>query len=203
MADKSKNKAAKIKNLKAKLKKFKLPVGKKSIIAALMAPGMYQAFKNIDLNMSDLKLLDITDEDVREVYSNKAKKIGKNYSGLKGKGQLASDVLGTAFDFSPYGLLTDSDLGFGSKTLGAGTLNKKTRGKEIDPKNLTPSQLKQLKNTMYGEENFKNLERKLSVPRKKGGKIIKAKIKKNKKVGRPKGVGCATKGYGKAMNRGK
>ena len=39
--------------------------------------------------------------------------------------------------------------------------------------------------------------------RKKAMLSPKVKRKKGGKIGRPKGVGCATKGYGKAMKRGK
>ena len=181
MADKSKNKADKVKNLKKKLKKLKLPLGRKSLLAALIAPGVYQGVK--DLDMSDLKLLDITDQDVRELYSQMGKETGEKYSGWKGKAQAASDIAGTIWDFSPFGFLTDPDIGFGSKTLGAGTLD-----------NYSPEQLKELqRKAMLGSK----------VKRKKGSKVIKLKTKKNKKTGRPKGVGCATKGYGKAMKRGK
>lgn len=178
-----KNKSNKKKNLKDKLKKFKLPLGKKSLFAALMTPGIYQGLKGLDLNKDDLKLLDFTDEDVRQVYSEIGKEKSKEYSGLKGKGQLAADVLGTLYDFSPFSLITDSDVGFGSKTLGAGTLD-----------NYTPKQLQELR------------RKAMTVPKvtmKKGGKVIKSKTKKNKKSRRPKGVGCATRGYGKAMKSGK
>ena len=90
LKNKSKKKSRKVKDLKNKSKKFKLPIGKKSVIAALFAPGVYQGVK--DLNMSDLKLLDITDEDVRELYSQLATEAGEEYSGLEGKHDLKKRV---------------------------------------------------------------------------------------------------------------
>ena len=206
-----KNKSNKKKNLKDKLKKFKLPLGKKSLFAALMTPGIYQGLKGLDLNKDDLKLLDFTDEDVRQVYSEIGKEKSKEYSGLKGKGQLAADVLGTLYDFSPFSLITDSDVGFGSKTLGAGTLDspsskKRPVQKTAKLEDLSPSQLRQYRNTLGGFGNITEERRKINEllkGKKKGGKVIKSKTKKNKKSRRPKGVGCATRGYGKAMKSGK
>ena len=210
LKNKSKKKSRKVKDLKNKSKKFKLPIGKKSLIAALFAPGVYQGVK--DLNMSDLKLLDITDEDVRELYSQLATEAGEEYSGLEGKGQLVSDIFGTAFNLSPYSLPFDSDIGFGSKPAGAGSTldspssKKRPVQKTAKLEDLSPSQLRQYRNTLGGFGNITEERRKINEllkGKKKGGKVIKSKTKKNKKSGRPKGVGCATRGYGKAMKRGK
>jgi len=228
MANKKKKKSVSKKRkseLTKRIKKF--PRTKKALIKTLMygaAPALfgYQGLKGKKEEVDWGKLgetLDLTDPDVRSMWGDiikekageaKEEYFGKD-SGWEGKGQLAADVLGTIWDFSPYSLPFDSDFGFGSKPAGAGsTLDnyspkqlEELRRKAMGPRDLTPSQLKQLKGTMYGEENFKNLERKLAIPRKKGGKVIKSKTKKNKKSGRPKGVGCATRGYGKAMKRGK
>ena len=200
MADKKKKKpvSKKRKSELAKLiKKFpktKKALKKTAILGAAPAFFGYQGLKGkkdeIDWG-SIAETLDLTDPDVRSVWGDiineglegaKEEYFGKD-SNWKDKAQLAADIGGTIWDFSPFGFLTDSDVGFGSKKLGAGTLD-----------NYSPQQLKELRRkAMLGSE----------VKRKKGGKIIKSKTKKNKKSGRPKGVGCAIRGHGKAMKRGK
>ena len=84
-----------------------------------------------------------------------------------------------------------------------------TKGKavrKVKLEDLSPSQLRQYRSTLGGFGNITEERRRINEllkGKKKGGKVIKLKAKKKKKIGKPKGVGCATKGYGKAMKRGK
>tara|TARA_R110002020_G_scaffold438712_1_gene649194 strand:+ start:54 stop:650 length:597 start_codon:yes stop_codon:yes gene_type:complete len=188
----SKKRKSELAKLIKKFPKTKKALKKTAILGAAPAFYGYQGAKGKDVDLGSLLgTLDLTDPMLRNLWGNLIKKeageakeeyFGKD-SNWKDKVQLAADIGGTIWDFSPFGFLTDSDVGYGSKKLGAGTLD-----------NYSPQQLKELRRkAMLGSE----------VKRKKGGKIIKSKTKKNKKSGRPKGVGCATRGYGKAMKRGK
>ena len=149
MAPKPKKKksvsAAKKKELAKLIKKF--PKTKKAVLKAMVygaIPAFYvgKGMKDSDTTLGQtLGALNVTDPMVRDLWGNlineekekaKEKYFGKD-SGWKDKVQLASDIGGTIWDFSPLGFLTDSDIGYGSKTLGAGTLD-----------NYSPEQLKEL-----------------------------------------------------------
>ena len=228
MAPKPKKKksvsAAKKKELAKLIKKF--PKTKKAVLKAMVygaVPAFYvgKGMKDSDTTLGQtLGALNVTDPMVRDLWGNlineekekaKEKYFGKD-SGWKGKAQAASDIAGTIWDFSPFGFLTDSDIGYGSKAAGAGsTLNPpgSTKGKavrKVKLEDLSPSQLRQYRSTLGGFGNITEERRRINEllkGKKKGGKVIKLKTKKKKKTGRPKGVGCATKGFGKAMKRGK
>ena len=216
----SKKRKSELAKLIKKFPKTKKALKKTAILGAAPAFYGYQGAKGKDVDLGSLLgTLDLTDPMLRNLWGNLIKKeageakeeyFGKD-SNWKDKVQLAADIGGTIWDFSPFGFLTDSDIGYGSKKLGAGTLDspsskKRPVQKTAKLEDLSPSQLRQYRNTLGGFGNITEERRKINEllkGKKKGGKVIKSKTKKNKKSGRPKGVGCATRGYGKAMKRGK
>lgn len=104
------------------------------------------------------------------------------------------------------GILGIFDNQVADATLDFPSSKKRPVQKTAKLEDLSPSQLRQYRNTLGGFGNITEERRKINKllkGKKKGGKVIKSKTKKNKKIGRPKGVGCATRGYGKAMKRGK
>ena len=161
----------------------------------------------------------INDERAKELLNNKdgtskeyRKKIGEAFKNLP------SDIIENPADLikniliysnpvtTAGGILGIFDNQVADATLDFPSSKKRPVQKTAKLEDLSPSQLRQYRNTLGGFGNITEERRKINKllkGKKKGGKVIKSKTKKNKKIGRPKGVGCATRGYGKAMKRGK
>tara|TARA_R110000824_G_scaffold7971_1_gene36363 strand:+ start:209 stop:871 length:663 start_codon:yes stop_codon:yes gene_type:complete len=220
MAPKPKKKksvsAAKKKKVAKLIKKF--PKSRKALLKTALYGGLpaFYVGKGIKDSKSSLGEtlggLNITDPHIRNAWGEHLKGVGEGYSKKGGWKDAVSDIGGTIWDFLPHSLPFGSDIGFGSKPAGAGSTlkppgSKKGRAvRNVKLEDLSPSQLRQYKSTLGGFGNITEERRRINEllkGKKKGGKVIKLKTKKKKKTGRPKGVGCATKGYGKAMKRGK
>ena len=194
----SKKRKSELAKLIKKFPKTKKALKKTAILGAAPAFYGYQGAKGEDVDLGSLLgTLDLTDPMLRNLWGNLIKKeageakeeyFGKD-SNWKDNVQLAADIGGTIWDFSPFGFLTDSDIGYGSKKLGAGTLD-----------NYSPQQLKELRRkAMLGSE----------VKRKKGGTRTgpgteKARTEKLASLQKAtyQGGGRALRGYGRAYMKG-
>ena len=183
----------------------------KTIGSTLSKGGVGSIIASLAMAYPELKEIiggSISDKRAKELLNNKdgtskeyRKKIGEAFKNLPSDIiENPADLIKNALIYSnpvttAGGILGVFDNQVADATLDFPSSKKRPVQKTTKLEDLSPSQLRQYRNTLGGFGNITEERRKIN-------KLLKGK-KKGGKVGRPKGVGCATRGYGKAMNRGK